>query len=146
MVVSGGLTALLVSCLGGRSRQCRYRAWPPRHVLGAIGSKPRARPISISRPFYLFFSLSSSLAVSRCFSLLVVLVLRRGRAVRAGRVLGLSGAGRRSSFLREGPNGVVLRMEVRLLSSGRACTGWRRRGGETSQQRQSTHRVEETRR
>ncbi|MQL76318.1 hypothetical protein Taro_008723, partial [Colocasia esculenta] len=93
------------------SRQCRYHAWPPHRVLGAIGSKPRARPISISRPFYLFFSLSSSLAVSRCFSLLVVLVLRCGRAVRAGCVLGLSGAERRRSFLREGPNGVVLHVD-----------------------------------
>ncbi|MQM21588.1 hypothetical protein Taro_054632, partial [Colocasia esculenta] len=45
----------------------------------------------------------------------MVLVLRRGRVVRAGRVLGLSGVGRRRSFLREGPNGVVLRMEVGTL-------------------------------
>ncbi|MQL67797.1 hypothetical protein Taro_000002 [Colocasia esculenta] len=72
------------------------------------------------------------LAVSRCFSLLMVLVLRRGRAVRAGRVLGLSGAGRRRSFLREGPNGFVLRVEVRLLSSDRARAGRRRRGGSRS--------------
>ncbi|MQL75172.1 hypothetical protein Taro_007544 [Colocasia esculenta] len=43
----------------------------------------------------------------------MVLVLRRGRAVRAGRVLGLSGARRRrSSFLREDHNWFVLRVEV----------------------------------
>ncbi|MQM08477.1 hypothetical protein Taro_041335 [Colocasia esculenta] len=32
-------------------------------------------------------------------------------------------------FRREGPNRSALLLEVRLLSSGRVCTGWRRRGG-----------------
>ncbi|MQL95923.1 hypothetical protein Taro_028593 [Colocasia esculenta] len=39
---------------------------------------------------------------------------------------------RRRHFLREGPNAVVLRVEVRLLSSGRARVGRRRRDGSRS--------------
>ncbi|MQL68210.1 hypothetical protein Taro_000489 [Colocasia esculenta] len=77
--------------------------------MGAIGLKPKVRPISFSRPFRSFSPLTSSLTASRCFSLLTVLVLRRGRAVRAGVVLAACGARRRSSFLREGHNGFVLR-------------------------------------
>ncbi|MQL77446.1 hypothetical protein Taro_009854 [Colocasia esculenta] len=36
---------------------------------------------------------------------------------------------RRRFYLREGPNGCVLRVEVSLPSSGRARVGRRRRGG-----------------
>ncbi|MQM23100.1 hypothetical protein Taro_056162 [Colocasia esculenta] len=39
------------------------------------------------------------------------------------------GARRRWPFRREGPNGPALLLEVRLLSSGRARAGQRRRGG-----------------
>ncbi|MQL95596.1 hypothetical protein Taro_028266 [Colocasia esculenta] len=41
------------------------------------------------------------------------------------------GARRRRPFLREGPNGFALHVEVRLLSSDRACVWRRRRGGRT---------------
>ncbi|MQL74071.1 hypothetical protein Taro_006440, partial [Colocasia esculenta] len=44
-------------------------------------------------------------------------------------VLVVLGERRRWSFRREGPNGSALLLEVRLLSSGRARVGWRRRGG-----------------
>ncbi|MQM04289.1 hypothetical protein Taro_037085 [Colocasia esculenta] len=59
----------------------------------------------------------------------MVLVLRWYRPVHAGDVLVLLGARRRWSFRREGPNGSALLVEVRLLSSGRARAGRRRRGG-----------------
>ncbi|MQL98877.1 hypothetical protein Taro_031597 [Colocasia esculenta] len=61
--------------------------------------------------------------------MLVVLVLRWCRPVHAGDVFVMLGARRRWPFRREGPNGSALLLEVRLLSSGRACVGQRRRGG-----------------
>ncbi|MQM14690.1 hypothetical protein Taro_047624 [Colocasia esculenta] len=63
------------------------------------------------------------------FFVLVVLVLRWCRPVRAGDMLVVLGARRRWSFRREGPNGSALLVEVRLLSSDRARVGQRRRGG-----------------
>ncbi|MQL84444.1 hypothetical protein Taro_016945, partial [Colocasia esculenta] len=59
-------------------------------------------------------------------------VLRWCRPARAGDVVVPFGAKRRRFYLREGPNGFVLRVEVRHLSSGRARTGQRRRGGSRS--------------
>ncbi|MQM15523.1 hypothetical protein Taro_048469, partial [Colocasia esculenta] len=70
-----------------------------------------------------------SLAVSRPFFVLVVLVLRWRDPVRVGDVVVVLGARRRWPFRREGPNGSALLVEVRLLSSDRARTGRRRRGG-----------------
>ncbi|MQL95260.1 hypothetical protein Taro_027926, partial [Colocasia esculenta] len=59
----------------------------------------------------------------------LVLVVRWCRLHRAGDVLVVLGARRRWPFRREGPNGSALLLEVRLLSSGRARAGQRRRGG-----------------
>ncbi|MQL68937.1 hypothetical protein Taro_001198, partial [Colocasia esculenta] len=53
----------------------------------------------------------SSLAFSRWFFVLVVLVLRWCRPVRAGDMLVVLGARRKWSFLREGPNGLALLLE-----------------------------------
>ncbi|MQM09303.1 hypothetical protein Taro_042173 [Colocasia esculenta] len=61
--------------------------------------------------------------------MLVVLVLRWCRPVHAEDVFVVLEARRRWSFLREDPNGSALLVEVRLLSSGRACAGRRRWGG-----------------
>ncbi|MQM09386.1 hypothetical protein Taro_042253 [Colocasia esculenta] len=61
--------------------------------------------------------------------MLVVLVLRWCRPVRAGDVLVVLGVRRRWPFRREGPNGSALLVEVRLLSSGRARAERRRRRG-----------------
>ncbi|MQL84232.1 hypothetical protein Taro_016739 [Colocasia esculenta] len=58
-----------------------------------------------------------------------VLVVGGDTPVRAGGVIVELGARRRWPFQREGPNGSALLLEVRLLSSGRARTGRRRRGG-----------------
>ncbi|MQL72874.1 hypothetical protein Taro_005223 [Colocasia esculenta] len=56
------------------------------------------------------------------------LMLRWCCPVRAEDVFVVLGARRRWPFRREGPNGLALLMEVRLLSSGRARTGRRRWG------------------
>ncbi|MQM20206.1 hypothetical protein Taro_053222 [Colocasia esculenta] len=109
-----------------------------------------------------------SRAVSWWIVVLEASVLRWCRPALAGDLFVPFGARRRHPFLREGPNGFVLRVEaefppsvftsrmvvttssrtefptVRLLSSGRARVGRRRRGGETSRQRQGAHRAEET--
>ncbi|MQM13848.1 hypothetical protein Taro_046775 [Colocasia esculenta] len=61
--------------------------------------------------FFLLLSLSSSLVISRQFFVLVVLVLRWCRPVRAGDVLVVLGARRRWPFRREGPNGSALLVE-----------------------------------
>ncbi|MQM04927.1 hypothetical protein Taro_037732 [Colocasia esculenta] len=71
-----------------------------RRVLGAAGLKPKA-----------------------------AFVLRWCRPAHAGDVFVSFGVRRRRPFLREGPNRFVLRVEVRLLSSGRVRAGRRRRGG-----------------
>ncbi|MQM13503.1 hypothetical protein Taro_046428 [Colocasia esculenta] len=78
----------------------------------------------------------SSVAIAfPVFERIVVLeasVLRWCRPARIGDVFVPFGVRRRRPFLREGPNGFVLHVEVRLLSSGRARTGWRRRGDSRS--------------
>ncbi|MQM14603.1 hypothetical protein Taro_047536 [Colocasia esculenta] len=51
------------------------------------------------------------------------------RTVVSGDVVVVLGGRRRWSFLREGPNGSALLVEVRLLSSGRARAGRTRWGG-----------------
>ncbi|MQL89738.1 hypothetical protein Taro_022316 [Colocasia esculenta] len=56
-------------------------------------------------------------------------MLRWCRPIRAEDVLMVLGARRRWPFRREGPNGAALLLKVRLLNSGRACAGRRRRGG-----------------
>ncbi|MQL77082.1 hypothetical protein Taro_009491 [Colocasia esculenta] len=59
----------------------------------------------------------------------MVLVLTWCRPIHRGDVLVVLRARRRWPFRREGPNGSALHVEVRLLSSGRAHVGQRRRGG-----------------
>ncbi|MQM13290.1 hypothetical protein Taro_046212 [Colocasia esculenta] len=100
-----GIATVLVSLLAATSRSGGHRF------------KTEGAPHFPLSPLFTPSPLSRVLSlVSRCSPSLVVLVLRRGRAVCAGRVLGLSGAGRRHSFLREGPNGVFLHMEVGILA------------------------------
>ncbi|MQM10930.1 hypothetical protein Taro_043830 [Colocasia esculenta] len=102
------------------SQHGHCRAGAPHRVLGAVGLKPKPRPIlplSPSHfPFFPLLPLLSSLALSWWF---VVLVLRWCRPVRVGDVVVVLGARRRQSFQREGPNGSALLVEVRLLNSGR---------------------------
>ncbi|MQL68859.1 hypothetical protein Taro_001145, partial [Colocasia esculenta] len=62
--------------------------------------------------FFLLLPLSSSLPFSRCFFMLVVLVLRWCRPVHAGDVLVVLGARRRWPFRSEGPNRSTLLLEV----------------------------------
>ncbi|MQM15322.1 hypothetical protein Taro_048264 [Colocasia esculenta] len=61
--------------------------------------------------------------------MLKVPVLRWCRPAHAGDVFVVLGAMRRWPFRREGPNRSALLVEVRLLSSGRARAGRRRRSG-----------------
>ncbi|MQL78021.1 hypothetical protein Taro_010453 [Colocasia esculenta] len=103
----------------GASRHGCRRAGPTRRVFGAVGLKPRVAPHFPLSPFLSFFfpllPLSSPLAISRWLFVLVVLVLRWCRPVRAGDVFVVLGARRRWSFRREGPNRSALLVEVGTL-------------------------------
>ncbi|MQL74072.1 hypothetical protein Taro_006441 [Colocasia esculenta] len=87
------------SCLGGRQFKTEV--------------VPHSPPLTLS---LLLLPLSSSLAISRRFFVLVVFVLRWCHPVRAGDVLVVLGARRRWSFRREGPNGSALLVEPFRIS------------------------------
>ncbi|MQL74870.1 hypothetical protein Taro_007210 [Colocasia esculenta] len=115
------------------------------HVLGAAGLKPKAAPLSPSRPLSslspLSFPSRVSLMDSWWFLVLEAFVLRwcHSRSCR-GRVR-VVWSEEEASLPTRRPQ------QVRLLSSDMAHPGRRRRGdrrGETSQQRQGAPRAEET--
>ncbi|MQM00218.1 hypothetical protein Taro_032950, partial [Colocasia esculenta] len=137
------------------------RSGSTRRVLGAVYLKPKARPILFLSPSHFSFfplpSLSSSFVFSRWFFVLVVLVLRWCRPVRAGDVFMLLGARRRWSFLREAPTGWLYlwrrgfplsvftsRVVVTTNSRMEFSTVLYFRTALTSQQQQGAHRAKET--
>ncbi|MQL76955.1 hypothetical protein Taro_009355 [Colocasia esculenta] len=99
----------------------------PSQLRGLKARAPDPFPLSRASPFPLSFTRPLG-------------VFRRFRGV----VFVPCGARRRRFYLREGPNGCILRVEVSLPSSGRVRVGRSRWGGKSSQQRQGARRAEKT--